>query len=140
MTRFSHKPTCSYTLTPLFTCTQRLGKLPVPHRYQSRMIHSVLVCIAIAIRCLVKCTSFTHFQYVTLLIVLLPIKPTDMESNVFFAEADAPIVRLDIRHHFEALTEKEKRYAHWMSRWVFLLPFCRVKESVPLTWYSSCSL
>jgi len=32
------------------------------------------------------------------------------------ADQNAPITRLDIKPHFEALSEKEKLYAHYISR------------------------
>ena len=33
--------------------------------------------------------------------------------------ADAPpsVVRMEIKPHFEALTDQERRYAHYISRW-----------------------
>ncbi|KAI1751939.1 putative dipeptidylpeptidase III [Xylaria castorea] len=39
--------------------------------------------------------------------------------NTFFAERNADIYSLEIRVHYDALSDKQKLYAHWMSRAAF---------------------
>ena len=34
----------------------------------------------------------------------------------YLADAPPSVVRLEIKPHFEALSEQEKRYAHYISR------------------------
>ncbi len=39
-----------------------------------------------------------------------------MADTIFYAESQPEILPLEIRSHFNALTDHEKAYAHWMSR------------------------
>jgi dipeptidyl-peptidase-3 len=39
------------------------------------------------------------------------------ELKNFLADSPPAVVRLEIKKHFEALSDKEKRYAHWISRY-----------------------
>ena len=34
----------------------------------------------------------------------------------YLADAPPTVVRLEIKNHFDKLSEKEKAYAHWMGR------------------------
>lgn len=38
------------------------------------------------------------------------------ELASYFADAPPSVVRLEIAKHFEALTDKQKRYAHFISQ------------------------
>lgn len=38
------------------------------------------------------------------------------ELKAFYADAPPSVVRLEIAKHFEALTDKQKRYAHYISK------------------------
>lgn len=47
-----------------------------------------------------------------------------MNSNElvhYLADQPPSVVRLEIEKHFEALTDKQKRYAHFISKYVVLL-------------------
>lgn len=37
-------------------------------------------------------------------------------AKEFYADTNAPVCNLEVKEHFELLTEKEKRYAHHISR------------------------
>lgn len=43
------------------------------------------------------------------------------ELKNFLADSPPSIVRLEIKKHFEALSDKEKRYAHYISQYVLTL-------------------
>lgn len=38
------------------------------------------------------------------------------ELSSYLADAPPSVVRLEIAKHFEALTDKQKRYAHYISK------------------------
>lgn len=38
------------------------------------------------------------------------------ELNSYLADAPPSVVRLEIQKHFDALTDKQKRYAHYISK------------------------
>lgn len=38
------------------------------------------------------------------------------ELKAFFADAPPSVVRLEIAKHFDALTDKQKRYAHYIAK------------------------
>lgn len=38
------------------------------------------------------------------------------ELRSYLADAPPSVVRLEIAKHFDALTDKQKRYAHWISK------------------------
>ena len=38
------------------------------------------------------------------------------ELSQYLADAPPAVVRLEIAKHFEALTDKQKRYAHFISK------------------------
>lgn len=40
------------------------------------------------------------------------------ELAQYFADSPPAVVRLEIEKHFDALTDKQKRYAHFISRYV----------------------
>jgi hypothetical protein len=40
-------------------------------------------------------------------------------KQLYLADAPPNVVKLEIKPHFEALTEKQKRYAHHISRYPF---------------------
>lgn len=44
------------------------------------------------------------------------------EIENFLADSPPSVVKLEIKKHFEALSDKQKRYAHYISRFVELLP------------------
>jgi len=39
-----------------------------------------------------------------------------LELSQYLADAPPSVVRLEIEKHFEALTDKQKRYAHFISK------------------------
>ena len=41
----------------------------------------------------------------------------------YLADKPPSVVRLEIEKHFEALTDKQKRYAHFISKYVFEIDF-----------------
>src|SRR5437763_1512441 len=43
-------------------------------------------------------------------------------KQLYLADAPPSVVKLEIRPHFEALTDKQKRYAHHISRLAKILP------------------
>jgi dipeptidyl-peptidase-3 len=43
------------------------------------------------------------------------------ELKNFLADSPPSVVRLEIKKHFEALSDKEKRYAHYISQYVLTL-------------------
>jgi len=43
------------------------------------------------------------------------------ELKNFLADSPPTIVNLEIRKHFEALTDQQARYAHYLSRYVIYL-------------------
>lgn len=56
-------------------------------------------------------------RYLLILHPRLVAKPSHMDQRSFFAEEYADVYCLKIKDHFEALTETQKCYAHWMSRY-----------------------
>lgn len=77
------------------------------------------------------------------------------ELTHYLADEPPSVVRLEIEKHFEALTDKQKRYAHFISKYVgplfwFEVPACRSMTLTPLpaephsqargSFYDSCPL
>ena len=44
------------------------------------------------------------------------------EIKHFLADSPPSTVNLVIKKHFDALSDKEKRYAHYISKWVYNIP------------------
>jgi len=40
------------------------------------------------------------------------------ELNPYLADSPPSVVRLEIKKHFDSLSEKQQRYAHFISRYV----------------------
>lgn len=45
-----------------------------------------------------------------------------LEIKNYLADSPPAIVRLEIKKHFDALEDKQKRYAHFISRWECVFP------------------
>lgn len=52
------------------------------------------------------------------------------ELKNFLADSPPSIVQLEIKKHFEALSDKEKRYAHYISRYVYFGKFIELESRI----------
>lgn len=65
---------------------------------------------------------------------LAPLLTMDPKTRqLYLADAPPSVVKLEIKPHFEALTDKQKRYAHHISRSAKSLPYCLLASIVFLS-------
>lgn len=78
----------------------------------------------------IKCNSFSSTTF------KLTAKMNAAELANYLADSPPSAVRLEIKKHFDALNEKQKLYAHYISRYVhsnFTSTSAQLKHQVPLT-------
>lgn len=95
----------AYSLAPSFTPRQLLQ----PHRpFLPRHINTT----SLTQRLMIPSPSFNRLQQVRRQLFTM----NAQELKHFLADSPPSVVQLEIKKHFEALSDKEKRYAHYISR------------------------
>lgn len=62
---------------------------------------------------------------------LIGITNEEMDVSQFYADSPPTVVPLVIKPHFEALTEKQKLYAHYISRSASLpFRYCKPRDAL----------